>query len=241
MDLDQLIRESVNDKGNKIQVKLPEFKEIWQKTMDYREPLKEKKIKKFLIGDWLQIAVVLLIITILPVAITSLRSSTQRRTIQIANEKSEAAQAEIQEAKKIANAFLTEYYTIEDYKKFTQEDEILYPNDPKTKQLKIYTTEKYYNNYLVPSTDHLILRRIAQRNQCNFQIDKIMLEKYSEDLKIKSIIFTSEVFIKCKFSDGTEKPASVRGQIIVQYDKDSWKIGYYTETSSQPQEIFKKL
>ncbi len=151
-----------------------------------------------------------------------------------------ATQAEIGEAKRVASSFLTELYTIEDYNSFTQQDQILYPNDPKTQRIKVYTTDKYYTQQLVASNDILYFIAVAQWNKCNFQVDKVTLVKYAEDTKDKNIIFTTDVYLNCKFKDGTEKSASIRGQIIMERDSSAWKVGYYTVTNYAPKEIFDK-
>jgi hypothetical protein len=242
MDLERLIRAAAKQKSEKIEVDLPNFDEVWKRAQEQKNFTGEKKSKKrsFAIGDWLQVAVVLLIVTVLPVAITTLRNSAAGQIAPASKQETAASQAEIREAKKVANSFLTELYTVEDYNSFTEQDQMLYPNDPKTQRIKIYTTDKYYKENLVPSTDIIQIISIAQWNKCNFQVDGISLTKYSEDTKKKNIVFTTEIALKCKFKDGTERPATISGQIIMEPDKGTWKVGYYIATSSGPKEIFDK-
>jgi hypothetical protein len=242
MDLERLIRAAAKHKSDKFEVDLPNFDEVCQRVQEQNNFTSEKKLKKriFAIGDWLQVAAVFLIVMVLPVAITTLRNSAAGQIAPASKQETAASQAEIREAKKVANVFLTELYTVVDYNSFTQQDQMLYPNDTKTQRIKIYTTDKYFKEYLVPSTDILQIISIAQWNKCNFQVDVISLTKYSEDTKKKSIVFTTDIALKCKFKDGTEKPASIRGQIIMEPDKDTWKVGSFIATSSEPKEIFDK-
>jgi hypothetical protein len=139
-----------------------------------------------------------------------------------------------------AGSFFTEFYTIEDYKSFTEQDERLYPNDNKTKGMRIYTTDNYYMT-LVASRDLLFIIKAAQNNKCNFHVDEINLIKYTEDMKNKSIVFTSDVYLKCKFKDGSEKSGSFRGQITMVNENEKWKVNHYQVTNLEPKEIFTNI
>jgi hypothetical protein len=242
MDLEKLIRTSAKQKADKIEMDLPCFDEVWEKAQQQRNFTNEKKSKRryFHLGDWLQVAVILFIFLVLPVTITTLRNSAAGQIEPAAKQETAASQGDIEEARKVANGFLTEFYTVEDYNSFSDQDQILYPNDLKMQSIKKYTTDKYFTENLVPSTDALYIISIAKWNKCSIEVDKISLVKYSEDIKKKIIVFTTDVALKCKFENGSEKPASIRGQIMMQRDKDTWKVEYYTSTSSEPREIFDK-
>lgn len=243
LDMEKLIRDAVKNKSDNLELKLPNADILWKKIQEQEKLTNKKKKEKreFGITGWLEIAAVLLIIIFLPVTVTKLRSSQTGQINPSSMQETVAVLAEIEEAKKVASSFLTEFYTIEDYNSFTQQDDMLYPNDNKTKRIRIYTTDKYFIKNLVPNRDLLLMVKAAQRNKCNFQVDKITLTKYTEDMKNKSIVFTTEVNLYSKFIDGSEKPASFRGQITMQNENDKWKVNYYTVTSLEPKEIFNNV
>lgn len=94
---------------------------------------------------------------------------------------------------------------------------------------------------LVASRDLLFIIKAAQNNKCNFHVDEINLIKYTEDMKNKSIVFTSDVYLKCKFKDGSEKSGSFRGQITMVNENEKWKVNHYQVTNLEPKEIFTNI
>jgi hypothetical protein len=243
MDLEQLIEESINEKANSVAVELPSFEDIWGNASRHKRYLPRKRFnfENFSIAGWLEIAVILVMLFILPAVITSVRNSPTTEIKPGSNQQTILTNADIEKAEEEASRFLTQLNTFSDVKNYMEKDYLLYPNDNRTNQLKPYLSSTYSSDFIA-GREPLIIPNAAVKLQSGVNTDSVTLIKYSEDPQKKQIVFTFYTEARFDIVVGT-KPFIVKitGQITMKNENNTWKVNLYYPRSSEPSDWYNKI
>lgn len=239
MDLELLIKEAMDDKANSVSVELPSFEDIWENASRHKRILPGKRfnLEKLSIAEWLEIAVILVMLFILPTITTSIRNSPSAE-IKPGSNQAVISSTDIENAKKAGMDFLTKLNTFSDYKTFKEIDSILYPNDSRTKSFRNNLTDDYYQDF-VANRDSLLIPKTCSFFKCSVKPENVTLSKYTEDPQNKQIVFNFETTSKfIQEETSKEKLVTVTGQITIKEQDGTWKIKLYYPRSSDPKDWF---
>ncbi|MFL0268189.1 hypothetical protein [Candidatus Clostridium radicumherbarum] len=241
MDLDKLIKNLLDTYSENIVVDIPPFDEIWEKTQVGSKVFPKKRIKLnlFSTSGWIEVALFLLIIILVPVLVTQIGSFSSKVTPSSKQEVT-LTNNDIENAKKVAINFITEFTNYSSYQTFDKDINILYPNDERTKKIISYLSEKYSNDFIARRVS-LVIPRSAYNLKCEVKLDSLTINSDLPNSKDNQPVFyyTAKIsYIK----DGslTEiNSIKIEGRLRLKYESNTWKIDEHSIQSIDPKDWFK--
>lgn len=241
MDLDKLIKNSLDTYSENIVVNIQPFEEIWEKTQVQNKifPKKIFKLDLFSASGWIEVALFLLTIILIPVLVTQIGSFSSK-VIPTNKQEVTLTSNDLENAKKVVSNFLAESYNYSDYLTFNEDINVLYPKDERTKKILSYLSEKYSSDFIARRAA-LVIPRSAYNLKCKVKLDSLTINTDLPDSKDNQPVFyyTAKVnYIK----DGslTEMTSiQIEGRLRLIYEGNTWKINENSVQSIAPKDWFK--
>lgn len=241
MNLDKLIKNSLDTYAENIVVDNPSFDEIWEKSQVKNSipPKKRFKLDLSSTSGWLEVAMFLLIIILIPMIVTHIGSlsskiapsSKQETTLNI---------NDIENAKKVVFNFLTEFNNYSGYQTFDKDINILYPNDERTKKIVSYLSEKYSSDFIARRIA-LVIPRSAYNLKCKVKLDSLTINNDLPGSKDNQPVFyyTAKISYNKDVNLTEMNSIKIEGRIRLIYESNTWKINENTIQSIDPKDWFK--
>lgn len=241
MDLDKLIKNSLDTYSENIVVDIPPFEDTWEKAQDQSKIFHKKRFKLnlFSTSGWIEVALFLLIIILVPVLVTQIGSFSSKVTPSSKQEVT-LTNNDIENAKKVVSNFLAELYNYSGYLTFNEDINILYPKDERTKKILSYLSEKYSSDFIARRAA-LVIPRSAYNLKCKVKLDSLTINSDLPNSKDNQPVFyyTAKIsYIK----DGslTEMNSiEIEGRLRLIYEGKTWKINENSVQSIDPEDWFK--
>ncbi|MFL0247027.1 hypothetical protein [Candidatus Clostridium stratigraminis] len=240
MDLDKLIKNSLDAYAENIVIDIPSYDEIWEKSQVKNKipPKKRFKINLYSTSGWLEVAMFLLIIILIPILVTHIGSFSSKISPSSKQEVT-LNNNDIENAKKVAISFLTEFTNYSNYHTFDNIS-ILYPNDERTKKFLSYLTERYSNDFLATRAA-LVIPRSAYNLKCEVKLDSLIINNDLPNSKDNQPVFYYTVKANYIKDGNLTDITSIKfeGRLRLINEKNTWKIDENSVQSIEPKDWFK--